>query len=82
MRRYKTEILNLLIDKYENSKSFIGSNTKKQSFSIQLEKEFPEYSDDSYVEEIKVINETVEELESDSLVKGKRHKMVFYMLLH
>ena len=74
MRRYKTEILNLLIDKYENSKSFIGSNTKKQSFSIQLEKEFPEYSDDSYVEEIKVINETVEELESDSLVKGKRHK--------
>ena len=41
MNRFEKEILNYLLDKYESSRSFIGDNQKKQSFSVKPEALFP-----------------------------------------
>ena len=74
MRRYREAILDLLLDKYEKSKSFIGTNIVNQSFSVQLDKFFPEYTDDSKINEIQEINEAVTELESKEFIRCKRHR--------
>lgn len=70
MKKYRSLILNRLLDKYESSKSFIDANTVRQSFRIELSKIFPEYADDSNVKEIQQINEAVSELESEKIVFG------------
>lgn len=71
MRKYKEEILNLLLDKYEKSKSFNGTNIVNQSFSIQLGKVFPEYSDDSKIAEVQAINTAVDELVEKEWITAK-----------
>ena len=43
MTKYEKELLNILIDKYEKSKSFIGANQVNQSFSQKIDKIFPKY---------------------------------------
>ena len=47
MTKYEKQILNVLIDKYEGSKSFIGTNQVNQSFTCKLDQLFPKYKDDS-----------------------------------
>lgn len=74
MNKYGKEILNTLLDQYERSKSFIGSNTHKQSFSKKIEDLFPKYTDDAEYELFHSVNEQVEELERAGLVKAKRQK--------
>ena len=72
MKDYKNAILNMLLDKYESSKSFTGSNQVNQSFRIKLKKVFPEYFDHANVDEIRSINETINDLESSNLIIVKR----------
>ena len=74
MNRFGKEILNYLLDKYESSKSFIGNNQKKQSFSVKPEKIFPSYSDSADYDTYKSITETVSDLEKSDFVKTKRLK--------
>lgn len=40
------KVLNVLLDKYESSKTYRGKNIRNQSFSIEPERVFPEYDDD------------------------------------
>ena len=47
MMNYKGTILGHLLDKYERSKTFIGDNKARQSFSVKLTKLFPEYGDEA-----------------------------------
>ena len=74
MKDYKKEILDQLLDKYEASKSFIGTNTVKQSFVVEIRKVFPEYADDSKVKEIQQINNDVLDLSEQSLIVVTRSK--------
>ena len=71
---YEKNILNNLIDKYEKSKSFTGKNKVSQSFSIKLEKEFPNYADDAEYEIFTQINEAVQNLLDKSFVSVTRKK--------
>ena len=74
MKKYKEEILARLIDKYERSKSFIGTNEVNQSFSLDLVKAFPEYADDAKVNEIGAVDQAVKELSEAGWIRTKRHK--------
>ena len=64
----KKKLLNKLIDKYENSKSFIGQNKVNQKFSVNPSKLFPEYSNDAEVEIFSGLNESIHDLEKAELV--------------
>ena len=64
----KKKLLNKLIDKYENSKSFIGQNKVNQKFSVNPSKLFPEYSNDAEVEFFSGLNESIHDLEKAELV--------------
>jgi len=74
---YETTILNLLVDKYEKSKSFIEDNKVIQSFSINLNKIFPSYSDHSNYETFSEINEAVRFLERAHYIMSKKKGSVF-----
>ena len=64
----KKKLLNKLIDKYENSKSFIGQNKVNQKFSVNPSKLFSEYSNDAEVEFFSGLNESIHDLEKAELV--------------
>jgi len=74
MKKYKEIILDRLVDKYEKSKSFAGLNAVNQSFSLQLDKEFKEFSDDANIAEIHAINAAVEDLTEAGLVTAGKKK--------
>ena len=59
MIKYEKQILNALLDKYERSKSFIGTNQVTQRFTIQPESLFPKYKDDSEFELYCAVNESI-----------------------
>lgn len=74
MMNYEKEILNALINKYEKSKSFTGQNKVNQSFSVRLEKLFPEFADDAEYDIFTQINEAVQNLLDKSFVSVTRKK--------
>lgn len=74
MMNYEKEILNVLINKYEKSKSFTGQNKVNQSFSVRLEKLFPEFADDAEYDIFTQINEAVQNLLDKSFVSVTRKK--------
>lgn len=78
---YEKKILDLLVDKYENSKSFIGDNKRGQSFSISLSKAFPSYIDHSDYEAFSEINEAIRFLERHAYVVGKKKGSVYDKLI-
>lgn len=67
-------VLNKLLDKYENSKTFTGENQVNQSFSKKVSELFPKYSDDAEYDLYVDINEALKELEDDKLVLLKFKK--------
>jgi hypothetical protein len=74
MDKYASKILNMLLDKYEESKSFIGTNQVKQSFYLYPDKEFPRYKDDSDYETFAAINDAIQFLESNSYIQASRER--------
>lgn len=74
MKNYKKKIINTLLDKFESSKSFNGTNTKAQSFSLKLNKEFPEYADDANIALIHTIDECISELAAEGLIIIRKNK--------
>ena len=71
MIKYEKQILNALLDKYERSKSFIGTNQVTQRFTIQPESLFPKYKDDSEFELYCAVNESIDHLERQGYIEVK-----------
>ena len=59
MTNYKEIILNLLLDKYERSKSFTGDNKVEQRFSVKIATLFPKYGDEAEYDLFNALNEAV-----------------------
>ena len=74
MTKYEKQILNVLIDKYEGSKSFIGTNQVNQSFTCKLDQLFPKYKDDSEYDLFCAVNESVDALVEEGFVTVKKLK--------
>lgn len=74
MTKYEKQILNVLLDKYEGSKSFIGTNQVNQSFTCKVAQMFPKYKDDSEYELFCAINEAVDHLVAQDFVTAKKLK--------
>ena len=65
------KILNHLIDKYENSKSFTNTNKVNQRFRVKITRLFPKYADQSDYETFSSINESISFLERKGYVKAE-----------
>lgn len=74
MRQYGQKILEALLNQYERSKSFLGTNRNNQSFSKKIDDMFPKYSDESQYVLFKDVNEQIAELEKEGLVSAKHKK--------
>ena len=74
MIKYEKQILNALLDKYEKSKSFIGTNQVTQHFTLKPESLFPKYKDDSEFELYRTVNESIDHLEKQGYIKVKKYK--------
>jgi hypothetical protein len=74
MMKEQNILLNALLERYENSKTFTGNNKVSQNIYIKPEKIFPEYADDSKYEVFNKVNTAVSELEKLELTKAKRLK--------
>ena len=73
LREYQMKLLNLLLDKYEASKTFAGENRVSQSFSEKPGKIFPAYdSDYTDLNQIQDFESQMEELERFSLFHIRR----------
>ncbi len=68
------EILERLIDKYERSKIFNGTNLVKQEIRLPILKLYPKYGDDTRYEDYKAINESIAKIEEEGFVQVKRQK--------
>ena len=74
MKKYESVILNVLLDQYERSKSFIGANKQNQSFSKKIEDLFPDYADAAQYDVFSSVNEQVQNLEKTGMITVKRKK--------
>ena len=74
MTKYEKQILNVLLDKYENSKSFIGTNQVNQSFTCKIDQLFPKYKDDSEYDLFCAVNESIDILVAEGFVTVKKLK--------
>lgn len=68
---YAKRILNDLVDKYESSKSFKGTNRVAQSFKTRIPLLFEAYGDHARYEIFRDVNETVDLLERKGLIRVK-----------
>lgn len=66
--KYSLKILNSLLDKYENSKTFVAKNQVNQRFSISIASLFKKYNDASKYELFTSVNEAIRFLELRDLV--------------
>ncbi len=67
-------LLNALLDKYENSKSFIGENKVRQRFLIRIGELYPDYLDHANYEIFQSVNDAVDLLAKKKLVLPKLDK--------
>lgn len=76
--KYEKQIINKLIDKYENSKSFIGKNKVNQKFMVKIDRLFPRYNDHSNYDVFQGVNEAVDVLVRKSYVLAKKNAANIY----
>ncbi len=62
-KKIQETVLNKLLDKYEKSKTFTGTNQVNQSFAKRISDIFPKYNDDAEYDLFCDINEALHELE-------------------
>lgn len=74
MTKYEKQILNVLLDKYEKSKSFMGTNRVNQHFTQKISQLFPRYEDVSEYDLFCTVNESITALESQRFVRAKKQK--------
>lgn len=71
IKRYDERVLNLLLDRYENSLSYTGENKRKQTIFVPISKKvFPEYYSESSME-YEVLHQQLLELEAKGYVELK-----------
>ena len=69
MTKMQTDVLNLLLDMYENSVTYKGHNVRNQSFAIKPEKVFCDYNGDfTDQDEVDQFNWEMRHLEEAKLV--------------
>ena len=66
---YKKAIVQTLMDKYEKSITFRGENRTNQRFRADMGKLFPKYLDDAEYEVFRDIEEVLEELSADGIIR-------------
>ena len=67
--KIQKKTLELLLKKYESSKTYLGKNEVSQSFSLSPEKIFPDYENDfADVDKIRDFENDIASLESDNLI--------------
>lgn len=71
MTEYQEKLLNRLIDSYEKSRTYMGTNKNRQHFTIEISKLFPEYADESDFSSFKKINSDMQELEDIRFISLK-----------
>ena len=72
---HQRRILEILLSKYESSRTFSGQNKVSQTFSVKPEDVFPDYSDDfTDTALISRFEEEIRELECDGLVSAERDR--------
>ncbi len=72
--KIEVKVLNVLLDLYENSKTFTGDNVNEQRFKIQTSKLFPKYDDDSEYSFYKELNSTFSALRAKGFIDYKSEK--------
>ena len=75
---YERRILNTLLDKYERSKSFVGSNQVNQTFLVKVSSLFPKYIDHANYELFRDVNEAIDILVRKGLVNAKANTANVY----
>ncbi len=68
MNHIEEKILSTLLDKFENSKTFISKNKNTQKFQIAPEQIFKKYNDDSDFKTFQNVNTGAKELEKQGFV--------------
>ena len=67
--------LNMLLDRYENSRTYTGENKVNQTFRVMVKDIWPEYLDDfTDIMEVEEFKKQVEQLEKSSLIYVQRKK--------
>ncbi|MBE5935498.1 MAG: hypothetical protein E7262_06875 [Lachnospiraceae bacterium] len=66
------KVINKLLDKYEKSKLFIGTNKVHQNIAIPIGKIVPKYLDDAEYDIYTATNEAVGELETKNFITASR----------
>lgn len=76
--------INKLLDKYERSKTFTGTNQVNQSFAGKIGELFPRYQDDAEYDFFCDVNEALKKLEKEGLVclRIKRGSIVEEVILN
>lgn len=74
IKKYELIILNQLLDKYEKSKTFRGDNRVQQKFTVKVDAIFPDYKEHSNIEGFEMINQAVEQLVRENIVRAKFNK--------
>ena len=67
-----------LLDRYEKSKTFLGTNQVNQKFSVSVGKLFPKYCDDAEYDFFCDVNEALQELEKQELVLLQKKRYYRY----
>lgn len=67
--KIQQKTINKLLDKYEKSKTFLGTNQVSQSFEKRVAELFPKYADEAEYEVFCEVNEALHELEQKGLVE-------------
>lgn len=82
--KIQQKTINCLLDKYERSKTFTGTNQVEQSFEKKIEELFPKYSDDAEYELFCDINHSLRELEQSGLIllKFRRNNVIARVALN
>lgn len=71
MTEYQEKLLNRLIDSYEKSRTYMGTNKTRQRFTIEISKLFPEYADESDFASFQKINSDMQELKDIRFISLK-----------
>lgn len=77
---YQEILLNTLLNKFENSKSYIDTNKKNQKISIKISKIFPKYLDETDYYTFREINQELEYMQQKEYIYLKLHSGEMYDL--
>ncbi len=76
---FQQKILNLLLDKYESSRSYFGENKRQQRFRIKAEEIWPAYTDDfTDVTKIEEFERQIRQMTESGLIETEETKLGTY----